>query len=196
MSSSNLSTRDRILEATCTLLEEKPGAGTRMSDIAKAAKVSRQAVYLHFENRADLLIAAMRDRDEKTGVEARLEPSRTAANGEKRVALFIEFWANQLPRIYALARALWMMRDSDPAAAAAWDERMAALRDGCAAAIHDIHSEGKLAEPWTQETATDLFWAMLSVQNWEILTQECGWSDAEYTANLTLQAQSCFIRQT
>jgi AcrR family transcriptional regulator len=35
----------------------------RIADIAVAAEVSRQAVYLHFGNRANLLLAAVQYRD-------------------------------------------------------------------------------------------------------------------------------------
>ena len=51
----------RILDAALALLRE--GGPVRMSDIAKAAGVSRQAVYLHFPTRAQLLIAAARRLD-------------------------------------------------------------------------------------------------------------------------------------
>ncbi len=47
MSSDNSETRDRILDAAWTLLEERAGSGVRMSDIARQAGISRQAVYTH-----------------------------------------------------------------------------------------------------------------------------------------------------
>ena len=58
MSSENIETRSRILDATVNMLEEHGGVGVRMGDIAKAAGISRQAVYLHFASRAELLVAA------------------------------------------------------------------------------------------------------------------------------------------
>ena len=186
-------TRDRILEAACSLLEDHPDAPTRMADIARAAGVSRQAVYLHFENRADLLTAAMRHRDETTGLQDRLAPSRTAGSGEERIARFIAFWADHVPRVQGLARALLAMRDSDPAAAAAWDERMAATREGCKACILMLAEEDRLAAPWQIGPATDLFWAMLSIQNWLLLTGPCGWSEQDYAENLTRQAHRTFV---
>ena len=56
MSSEKNSTKFRILEATRKLLESGD-KNVRMSDIAKAVGISRQALYLHYPNRADLLIA-------------------------------------------------------------------------------------------------------------------------------------------
>ena len=175
------------------MLEDESGTSTRMADIARAADVSRQAVYLHFQNRADLLTAALRHRDEQTGLQENLAASRAAATGEERIARYVEFWADHVPRIQGLAHALLAMRDSDPAAAAAWDERMAATRDGCEACILALAEEGRLAAPWQIGPATDLFWAMLSVQNWMLLTGPCGWSQQDYAENLTRQATRTFV---
>lgn len=50
-------TRTRILKSSLELLEASQGKGVRMTDIAKGAGISRQALYLHFATRAELLIA-------------------------------------------------------------------------------------------------------------------------------------------
>jgi AcrR family transcriptional regulator len=50
-------TRNRILEATQRLMEERRGQGVRMRDIADAATLSRQAVYDYFGSRTKLLVA-------------------------------------------------------------------------------------------------------------------------------------------
>ena len=59
MSTKNPDTRTRALKAAWKLLEEG-GSSVRMADIAKAAGISRQAVYLHFPTRAELLVAVTR----------------------------------------------------------------------------------------------------------------------------------------
>ena len=62
MSSDRINTKTRILEVTWSLLESGNKA-IRMADIAKVAGVSRQALYLHFPGRAELLIATTRHID-------------------------------------------------------------------------------------------------------------------------------------
>ena len=57
MSSTETDTRERILKETWHLMEKRRGQGVRIEDVAQAAGVSRQAVYLHFGSRAELLIA-------------------------------------------------------------------------------------------------------------------------------------------
>jgi AcrR family transcriptional regulator len=164
-----------------------------MSDIAAAAGVSRQAVYLHFRSRADLLVATTRYMDEVSGVEERLADFREAATGEARLAALVRFWGEHVPSIYGVARALLATYDTDEAAAAAWRDRMAAVRDGCQAVVMDLQRDGTLAEVWTPQRATDLLWSMLSVRMWEHLTIECGWSPDEYAKYIHSAARRALV---
>jgi AcrR family transcriptional regulator len=194
MSSDKPDTRTRILEATVHMLEEHGGRGVRMGDIAKESGVSRQAVYLHFASRTELLNAATKFLDERLEVDRRLAPSRAAKTGVERLALYIEAWGNYIPEIYGVAKALMLAQDTDEAAAAAWQDRMAAMRDGCRAAIDALHADGTLAPEWTREKATDVLWTMLTVPNWENLTAECGWSNSEYVERMKTIAERIFLR--
>ncbi len=191
MSSTTTPTRQKILKAALALLEAGDGNAVRMGDVARRAGISRQALYLHFKNRAELLIAATHYLDEIRGAEARLAPSRNAQSGSERLEAFIEAWAGYLPEIYGMATALMAMRDHDSAAAAAWNERMQDMREGCAAAMAALSADNRLAMP--EKEATDLLWTLLSVRNWEQLTKGCGWTQAQYLATLTTTARRLFI---
>ena len=195
MSSSNTDTRERILETTIRMLEEHGGRGVRRGDISKEAGISRQAVYLHFTSRTELLVAATRYLDEKLDIDRRLAPSRAATSGVERLTLYIECWGDYIPEIYGVAKALMLAQGSDESAAAAWDDRMAAMRDGCKAAVDALHSDGDLAPEWTRPKATDALWTLLLVPNWENLTIECGWSTKEYTRRVKAMAHRMFVRQ-
>ncbi|OQK16157.1 TetR family transcriptional regulator [Methyloprofundus sedimenti] len=194
MSSKNLETRLRILEVTLQMLEENRGQGVRMADIAKCANVSRQAIYLHFASRAELLNATTKFLDERLDLDRRLAPSRAASSGQDRLALYVEFWGNYIPEIYGVAKALLLVLDSDDAAAAAWQERMAAMRHGCRAAIDMLHSEHRLASEWTPESATDVLCTMLSVANWENFTSVCGWSNQQYVERMKAIAERSLLK--
>lgn len=196
MSSKNIETQTRILDATVRMLEDHGGRGVRMADIAKAAGISRQAVYLHFASRTELLVAATRHLDEILDVDRRLAPSRAATSGVERLSLYIECWAHYIPEIYGVAKALLLAQDTDEAAAAAWKDRMLAMRDGCRAAIDALHSDGTLASGWTPKIATDALWTMLLVPNWENLTVECGWSTQEYVRWMQIVARQTFVEDS
>lgn len=194
MSSQDIETRTRILMATVGMLEKHGGRGVRMGDIAKAAGISRQAVYLHFASRAELLVATTKYLDEVLDVDRRLAPSRAAKSGVERLALYIECWGEYIPDIYGVAKALLLVQDTDEAAAGAWRDRMLAMRDGCRAAIEALHSDGTLAPEWTSREATDALWTMLLVPNWEHLTRECGWSTQQYVQRMKMLAQRTFVQ--
>jgi AcrR family transcriptional regulator len=167
-----------------------------MGDIAKESGISRQAVYLHFASRTQLLVAATRYLDEKLDVDSRLAPSRAATSGVERLALYIECWGNYIPDIYGVAKALLLAQDTDEAAAAAWKDRMEAMRDGCRAAIEALHSDGTLAADWAPKKATDALWTMLLVPNWEALIIDCGWSTKQYVHWMKTVAERTFVKES
>ena len=195
MSSRNPDTRNRILKAALKLLEASQGKGVRMTDIAKRAGITRQALYLHFSTRAELLIATTYYLDELKGAEERLVASRTAQTGIERLDAFIEAWGGYIPEIYGIAKALLAMRDTDEAAAKAWDERMQDMRQGCEAAISALNRDNMLLPDHSPNRATDILWTMLSVRNWEQLTVECGWPQERYIQTLKSLARRIFVAE-
>ncbi|GAA3856519.1 TetR/AcrR family transcriptional regulator [Celeribacter arenosi] len=180
MSSENAPTRIRILKSTVALLESGEGSKVRMSDIAKAAKVSRQAVYLHFPNRAELLTAAARYLDEVNDIEAKLLASRNAATGLERLDAWVAAWGNYIPKIYGMGKALMAMMDTDEEARSAWEDRMAAVHHGCAAAVRDLSRDGDLTQSLSEDEATDLLFSLVSVRTWEQCCIEFGWPQARF----------------
>jgi AcrR family transcriptional regulator len=193
MSTENLDTRERILRAAWQALEDGPAAAVRMSDIAKRAGISRQAVYLHFPTRAELLIATARYVDEVLEVDRRLTASRAAASGVERLDAWIDAWGNYIPAIYGVARALLAAKESDAAAAAAWHDRMQAVRHGCAAAVEALRDDGALKPGYSVQQAVDVLWALSSVRLWEQLRFDSGWSQASYVETLQKLARDALV---
>lgn len=195
MSSDQTDTKSRILDATWKLLESGDKA-VRMSDIAKAAGISRQALYLHFPNRAELLVATTRHIDSVKQVDARLAQSRSATSGRERLQAFIQAWGGYIPEIHGISVALRAMRDSDTEAAVAWDDRMQAVRHGCEAVVRAIAEDGNLRTGLTAQTATDLLWTLLSVENWERLVRDCGWTQAAYEQTMRETAEAVLMARS
>jgi len=63
-------TRQRICEAALRLIVKRGGADVPLAAVAKAARVSRQALYLHFKDRAALFLAVAQHADDKRGLPA------------------------------------------------------------------------------------------------------------------------------
>jgi len=196
MSSGNPETRKRILDAAWHLLEKRRGQEVRLDDIAKAAKVSRQAVYLHFGSRAELLVATVRHVDEVLGLEQRLKKisEATTRSGADVLDALVEFWGNYIPEVYGLAKALLAVYDTDRDAAAAWDDRMAALQQGCRQAIGCLIRDQALAPGWNPDEASQLMWSLLSIAVWENLTVQRGWSTAQYIRQMQKVMRRAFVK--
>ena len=189
-----METRTRILEATRQLMEEHRGQGVRMRDVAEAAGISRQAVYDNFGSRANLLVETTHYVDEVRGLEERRRHFREATTGVGHLEAYVEFWGNFIPEIYGMAKALLAVRETDKAAAAAWDDRMGAVRESCRTTIEALHRDGMLAPEWSRDEAVDLMWTMLSIRNWEQLTTECGWSTNQYVSRMQKLLKRILVR--
>jgi AcrR family transcriptional regulator len=194
MSSTQLTTRERILDVTWHLMEERRGQGVRIEEIAQAAEVSRQAVYLHFGSRSELLVATARYIDEVLGCEEKMRRARDAVSATGALETYVEAWGNYIPGIYGLAKALLAVRDTDEAAAAAWEDRMAVLYSICRFVIERLHGEGILSPDWTVEEATDFFWATISIRTWEHLMIDRGWTQEQYIWRLQMALKRTLLK--
>jgi AcrR family transcriptional regulator len=193
MSSSDNDTRTKILRAAWELMENDPGKSVSMSQIAKATGISRQAVYLHFASRTELLIATIHYVDEVKGLDQRLEALQSATSGTDMLERYVEVWGNYIPEIYGVSKALMLTKANDEAAAAAWNEVTNCLRHLCVQVMEKLQQEKKLNAHWITENAADLFWVMISIDTWEQLTQDCGWTTQMYVEKIAKAMKSTFI---
>jgi AcrR family transcriptional regulator len=193
MSSNESDTKTRILEATWKLLEERHGLGVSMSDIARAAGISRQAVYLHFSSRTELMVATTQYVDEAKGLNERLNQLNAATSGIDLLEACVDVWCNYIPEIYGIAKALLNIRETDEAAAAAWDGSMGCLRDVCRQIVQALEGDGMLASEWTHDEAVEMMYTLLSIQNWEQLTRESGWSTGQYVKSMKKVMRRIFV---
>ena len=175
-------------------MEERDGQGVRMSDVARAAGVSRQAVYDHFGSRADLMVATVRYGDTVLGLDERLRSYRAATGGVERLEAFVEFWGNYIPEIHGIARALLAARENDEAVAAAWDDRMGVVYEACRDIVERLHGDGTLAPGWSLDEAADVLWTMLSIHSWESLVLERGWPVSRYVGRMQGLSRRAFVR--
>lgn len=186
-------TRALILEASLQLLKRRQTSSVNMADIAKAAGVSRQAVYLHFSNRAELLAATLSYIDAKLELQVSLQPAIEARTGAKKISAFIRFWADYLNEIYPVLHALMRMQHEDDAAADVLSDKLLTAKDGCRDAVSALDDDGFLDLRWSKDTATDILWMLLSVDNWSMLVIESGWSKQQYVDHITYAAKKTLI---
>ncbi len=190
-----MTTRHRILESARTLLEKAPGANVSMAEIAVRAGVSRQALYLHFADRATLFLEVSRMVDASLRTPQRQQRVDDAPTGRDalREAVALQAWLK--PRLRGIATALDVLRRIDPAAGAAWKEREHARLRRCEQVVRRLAADGDLAPGWDVRTAARCLWAVTSQRVWGDLVVDQGWSNARYRTHLTELLEAALLRR-
>lgn len=151
-------TRARALDATWKLLEERGSHDVTMAAVAERAGVTRRALYLHFSSRADLLMALHAHVDENLDVASSVRPVFEAPDAVSALDAFAVHLAEFHPRIQAVDEALMRARETDPDVAALVEHGSRVWMQGCRHITQRLADEGRLAEPWTVDTAADMLW--------------------------------------
>lgn len=182
---SSRSSLGRILDAALALITRKGDAEVTMAQIARAARVSRQAIYLHFADRAALMVALARHLDERLGLPADIQQMMALPNGTAMLEANVSIQARRNPSVWAVARAFDAVRRTDAAAERAWQDRLNSRLEGCRAIVARLHAEGRLKRGLHPQVAADLLWTMTSLRTWEDLVLARGWSSQQYQEQMT-----------
>jgi AcrR family transcriptional regulator len=178
-------TRGRILDATLSLVTRRGGADVTMAQIARAARVSRQAVYLHFADRAALFTAAVRHADDRQGIPGAVQRIQEAPDAITALQEMVAMQARMNPGIWPIARALDAVRREDDAAERSWQDRLAYRLAGCQAIVARLAEERVLKAGIDQGVAADLLWTLTSLRVWEDLVLLRRWSVERYREHVS-----------
>ena len=175
-----VSGKEKILKAAAGLVMEQGDADVTMAQIAKAAGISRQAVYLHFADRSELLVAMVRYTDERRGLEAEIQKIREAPSGLEAMRRMVSLQARSNPIIWPAALTLEAVRRRDPAVERSWQDRLQHRLLGCKEIMRQVRRDGDLLPGMDVDTAADLLWTLTSLRMWEDLVLLRGWSPQKY----------------
>lgn len=186
-------TRTALLAATRAILEETGFEALTMSAVAERAGVTRRSVYLHFPSTSalvDALFGYVAEEEDLADSVAKIwaAPDPVAA---------LHTWARHLaeyhPRVLAVDRAIDQVRRHDDAAATHYQRVQTAKRDNCARIIGWLHDEGRLAKPWTAQSATDMMNALATSNVVESLIVERKWSRRRFARHFAALLESTFV---
>jgi AcrR family transcriptional regulator len=179
-------TRERLLDAAWTEATERGVDALTLAAVAAQAGVSRQAVYLHFQNRSTLLVEMTRRRDRTSGFAGRL----VAARQHPPLLAFrrtLEEWYTYLPTVLSVARSLEAAALVGADGTEAYLDRMRDWREGLRIVVAALADAHHLTDHWDVETATDWVWSAVHPTTYHHLVSERGWQPAD-VASRTIEA--------
>jgi AcrR family transcriptional regulator len=174
-------TRTQILEAARTIFEERGYYGAGLEAVAKRAGVSRQAIYLHFPSKVELL-TALHLHIFATDVVPVLErhpitDAMTALDAlDAMIAVDVEVIAKVWRIHEVLAMARWQHPEVEETLRPREADRYGELLDrGCR-----LEREGALPPTIGAGTFADMLWGLINVGTYRSLVIERGWSLDQY----------------
>ena len=194
MSTRKSDTRYRLFEAARELLLKRGFHGVGLEDIAEAAGVSRQAVYKsHFDSKADLLLQLVRHVHIAEKLDELTPPIFAAKTALEMLEATIRAIVKIEARVHELSLVLAAAAVSDEGAAAAWRDRMELKRGALRAAVSRLEAEGRLRPGWKIGQAVDVLDSLLSVDTYQRLVTERGWTQEELIRKTQELCTSAFL---
>jgi AcrR family transcriptional regulator len=181
------------MAAARQILEEQGFDALTMSALARRAGISRRAVYLHFESRADVVDALFAYIAETEGLYDSV--NRVWAAPDSVAAL--EEWARHFARYHSkvlpVDRAVHRVHDTDSDAAQHRNKVMVAKTANCRRIAEWLASEGRLAAPWTSSTATDMLLALTTSDVLATLIADRRWSKRQVAERFAALLHNAFV---
>jgi len=169
-----------ILESAWKLVVDSQTTSFSLNDVARAAGVSRQAVYLHFGSRAGLLLALTQHVDDSLDIDGKLDATIDASSPVSRARRFISLTTRFAGETHEIALVMERERDRDPEVAAAFDERTQRRLTLLTDIFFHLEFDGMLNPDWTVERAADGIWAFSSPSMYELLVKHRCWPPEDF----------------
>jgi AcrR family transcriptional regulator len=179
-------TREAILDVAGTMFRERGYARTTVTAVAEAAGVSVETVYKAFGNKAHLLkgvfdVAIVGDhapvpmlqRDMVRRIQAEPDPRR-------KFEIYGEHLAQAGPRAGPVQLLVRAAGAGDPEVAAVWDQMSNERLVGTTAFARHLHEGKHLRDDVTLEEARDVLWTYNSVELYDLLVLQRGWTPERY----------------
>jgi AcrR family transcriptional regulator len=179
-------TRERILSAAWRIARERGSVEFTLAEVAALAGVSRQALYLHFDNRAGLLVEMARRVDHTSGFIGRVAAARRL-DPTPGLTEVLRLWFEHLGEILPVARALEAAAITGAEGSTAYQDRMRAWRETLRISVVALDRAGQLRPEWSVDRATDWVWMRTQPANYEYLVRQRRWS-ARTVADRTIRS--------
>ena len=179
--SSKRNSRVVILESARRLLRRRAGVPT-LEEVAREAGVSRQAVYLHFPSRIELLIAVASHANERARLEELNRPVEQASTAKALLVALGRMAAQYFPLVVDASLPVEALCLTDRAFGRAWLKRPFNRLTRMQGIAARLHASGALM--MSAHEAADLLWTLVSPWTFEHLVLRRGWSKEQLGEHL------------
>lgn len=186
-------TRAALLASARSILEERGFEALTMTAVADDAGVTRRSAYLHFPSRAALVSTLFDYIADAEHLDDSLTRVWTAPDAVSALREWAAHLARYHPRLLAADRAVERVRHLDADAAAHRNRVVAAQLANCRRLARWLDREGRLAAPWTVQTASDMLFGLISSDMIEALTVDRGWPASRLARYLGALLESAFV---
>ena len=179
-------TRRAVLDAAHRLFLDQGYAATTVPQVAAEADVSVETVYKAFGNKPGLVkavfdVAVMGD-DEPIPMLQRESVRRNMAEPDprKKLMAYGEEFCERAARVGPIQLLVKEAAASDAGAAEVWEQLNTERLTGMTFFARHLHESGHLRDGVTWQEARDVLWAHISVELWDLLVNQRGWSNKRY----------------
>src|SRR4051812_37355561 len=187
-SSGRPETRTQILEAARVMFEEHGYHGAGLAAVAKTAGVSRQAIYLHFPSKVELL-TALHLHIFATDVAPAIErhPVTDAMTAWEAIDATIASDVEVVAGVWRIHEALTVARRQHPEVDQTLLVREEEHYDGLLDVGRRLERDDALPPTMPVDLFADMLWGLMNIGTFRNLVLERGWSLDQY---------GCWVRDT
>lgn len=178
--------RRAVLDAAHQLFLERGYAATTVAAVSTEAGVSVETIYKAFTNKAglvkavfDVLIAGD-DEDVPMLQSDFVKRSRAEPDPRRKLEAYGDHLAVTAPRISPILLVVRAAAVSDNGASELWEQLQAERLTGMTAFAGHLHDGGFLRKGVSRNEARDVLWTHNSVELWDLLVAQRGWSNARF----------------
>lgn len=181
-------TRQTVVETARRAFLESGYAATTLAGVAERANVSVETIYKVFGNKPALVKAVFDvdvvGDDEPVPMLQRefVRRNMIEPDPRRKLDMYGEHMAEVSPRIGPLLLVVRDAEASDAGAAGVWQQLQAERLHGMTVFAQHLHDSGHLREGVSVDEARDVLWTHNSVELWDLLVNQRGWSAERYGA--------------
>ena len=179
-------TQRQILRAAQRLFERDGYATTTVAAIASEAGVATKTVYLAFESKSGILRALWHlllrgdPADVPVGEGEWYRETLAEPDPEARIVRVAIRSREVKERAAEIMEVIRTAAPADPDIAVLWERIQSNFRDLLRPVVASLHADGVLRPGLDVDEATDVLWALVHPDIWQLLVNQRGWSVERY----------------